>query len=71
MQNCRKCNTPLTQKDIIDQEKEGSYICRGSLYDELSDIPTQWRDEAEYSEIINSTTYRCSNKNCSVENIIE
>ncbi len=72
MLKCSSCKTTtLFKKDIIHQEVEGSYICRGGVYEELSDVPTEWRDEASYSEIIISTTYLCSNNNCGKENIID
>jgi hypothetical protein len=67
---CKSCNTALFKKDMINTEKEYSYICRGEAYDELEDIPRERQDEAEYCETI-IVTYECSNENCGVETIIE
>ena len=70
MIKCKYCETKLYKKDIVDKDKEGSWICRGEVYDTREDVPSGRRDEAEYSEIIISTTYKCSNTDCRQENII-
>jgi len=70
MAKCSACNETLFEKDIINTVKEYSYVCRGEAYDELEDVPSGRRDEAEYCEII-SVTYGCSNINCGNETVIE
>ena len=70
VEKCTNCGTPLLKKDIINTEKEYSYVCRGEAYDELEDVPSQRRGEAEYCETI-IVTYECSNDCCGVEITIE
>ena len=62
--------TPFFEKDIINTEKEYSYVCRGEAYDELEDVPSQRRDEAECYETI-IVTYACSNDSCGEETTVE
>ena len=69
-EKCTSCGTPLFKKDIINTEKEYSYVCRGEAYDELEDVPSQRRDEVEYCETI-IVTYACSNEKCGVETTVE
>lgn len=69
-EKCTSCGTSLFKKDIINKEKEYSYNCRGEVYDELEDVPSQRRDEAEYCETI-IMTYECSNDSCGAETTIE
>jgi hypothetical protein len=69
-EKCSNCSTVLFKKDIINTEKEYSYVCRGEVYDELEDIPSGRRDEAEYCETI-IVTYECSNENCGAKTTIE
>ncbi|MCK9477856.1 MAG: hypothetical protein M0R46_18225 [Candidatus Muirbacterium halophilum] len=67
---CSSCGTVLFEKDIINTEKEYSYVCCGEAYDELEDVASERQDEAEYRETI-IVTYECSNESCGVETTIE
>lgn len=68
MAKCNHCRKMLTAKEIVNKEKEYSYICRGEAYDELEDVPSQRKDEAEYTETV-ITTYECSE--CRAETTVE
>lgn len=68
MAKCNHCEKVLIAEEIVNVEKEYSYICHGEAYDALEDVPSQRRDEAEYCETV-ITTYECSK--CGTETTIE
>ena len=69
-EKCSSCGTVFFKKDIINTEKEYSYVCRGEAYSELEDVPSERQDEAEYCETV-IVIYECSNENCKIKTIIE